>query len=427
MRSHASVRRIAEWVLRAALIAALGFALWRSMRASGAIPHSRTTSASVLTRDLDAIAADPGVSTVELRVDAMPSSAERDLLVALRRSGVGVHWSGSPRALAIEVIRAREPDQRARVLVAGMGAAPTAVLDSVGLLDTVRVTAGATLDAATTVGAVRAEQGAFAARAAVPLQGVRGAVLVLGRADWESKFVMSALEEAGWVVRASIVAAPAVLVRDAAILPLDTSRYDAVVALDSTAVDLAPAIGRFVSSGGGLLVVGSAMSLPAFRAFVPAQSGARQPGRILLADDSLTPRDLPFRPLARLRSDALTLEHQPSGPALVARRAGMGRALAVGYDETWRWRMLGGASGLAAHRRWWSGAVGSVAPERSVAAAEGGNAAPLAALVSALGAPSRASAADVRPARNPLPLVLLIAISACLLAETASRRFRGER
>jgi hypothetical protein len=163
------------------------------------------------------------------------------------------------------------------------------------------------------------------------------------------------------------------------------------------------------------------------RALAPARAGDRLPGRILLAEDSVTPRDLPLRALFSLRSDAVTLERQPAGPALAARRAGMGRVLAVGYDESWRWRMLGGTSGLAAHRRWWSSAVGSVAPERSGAAPAGGDAAPLASLVSALGSPSNPVESSPHSARNPLPLILLLIIAACLLAETASRRFRGER
>jgi hypothetical protein len=101
----------------------------------------------------------------------------------------------------------------------------------------------------------------------------------------------------------------------------------------------------------------------------------------------------------------------------------------VGYDETWRWRMLGGASGPAAHRGWWSRTVGLVAPEQS-AAPGGPDAAPRATLVDALGpptpAPPRAPRAPART-RKPLPLLLLALVVAALLAETASRRFRGAR
>ena len=427
MRSHAEQRRAAEWVLRAALIVALAIALWMSMRPSRTLKMSRSTSTSALTRDLDAIVADASVSRVDMSLDAMPSVAERELLVALRRSGVAVRWHGTPRMMAIEGIRVREPDDRARILVAGAGSAPVALVDSAGLLDTVTAKAGVTVDAASIVGAVRAEQGRFAARTHVAEGAPRRAVLVLGRADWETRFVMSALTEAGWQVRARIPMAPGVAVRDDALLPVDTARYDAVVALDESAADMATILVQFVAMGGGAVVGGRALAIEPLRALVPAHAGDRLPGRILLADDSVRPRDLPLRPLSAMRADGVMLERQQAGGALAARRAGMGRVLAVGYDESWRWRMLGGESGLAAHRRWWSGAVGSVAPERSSASPAGGDAAPLASLVSALGGPSDAASLADEPRRNALPLILLMLIAVCLLAETASRRFRGER
>ncbi|MEP7001422.1 MAG: hypothetical protein ABI969_13140, partial [bacterium] len=207
----------------------------------------------------------------------------------------------------------------------------------------------------------------------------------------------------------------------------DTARYDAVVMLDSSAADLAPTIARYVATGGGLVVDGSALALEPLRALAPARASDRLPGRILLAEDSVTPRDLPLRALTAVRLDAITLERQAAGPALAARRAGMGRVLAVGYDESWRWRMLGGNGGVAAHRRWWSSAVGSVAPERSRMSSAPGDAAPLASLVSALGAPSNAVEGRARATGSALPLMLLLLIAACLLVETASRRFRGER
>ena len=427
MRSRADLRSTGEWVLRVALLAALGVALWRSLRPVEVSLTSRAVSASALGRDLDAMLTDPLLSAVDLTIDAMPSRAERELLMALRRAGVAVRWHGNPPALAIEAVRVREPDERTRLLIAGNGGVPLVLVDSAGLLDSIRGRSVATVDVASVVGAVRAEQGRFAARAVVGSSDPRRAVLVLGRADWESKFVMSALSEAGWLVRASIPTAPGVTVRDDGLLPIDTTRYDVVVALDSSAVDLAPAIARFVAQGGGLIAGGSALGLATFRALAPARAGERLPGRILLADDSVTPRDLPFRPLATARPDAVTLERQAAGPSLVARRAGMGRVLAVGYDESWRWRMLGGVSGLAAHRRWWSGAVGSAAPERPVAISTGGDAAPLASLVSALGPPSTPAATGSHATHDPMPLILMLIVAGCLLAETASRRFRGAR
>ena len=415
-----------EWVLRGALLASLGAALWLSVRAAPSSTGARSLAASSLGERLVGVIADRRVQAVDVKIDVMPTRGDRALLVALRRAGVVVRWHDVPPALAIEAVRVREPDGRTRMLVSAGDSGAIALGDSAGVLDTVRAESGATIDATTVVGSVRAQQGAFAARASISTAESRlGAVLVLGRADWEAKFVMTALTEAGWTVRASVPIAPTVSVRDDGVLPLDTARYDVVVALDSSAAEFGPAIARFVGQGGGLVASGEALGLASIRALAPASAGHRLPGRILLAGDSVRPRNLPLRPLSLTRTDAITLDRQPAGAALVARRAGMGRVLGVGYDESWRWRMLGGASGLPAHRRWWSAAVGSVARERADALAAGEDAAPLASLVTALGRPSPAASARSQRRGDVLPLLLLVLLAGCLLAETASRRFRG--
>jgi hypothetical protein len=153
--------------------------------------------------------------------------------------------------------------------------------------------------------------------------------------------------------------------------------------------------------------------------------------------DSVTRADLPLLPLDALRADAVAVERQAAGVAVAVRRAGAGRVLASGYDESWRWRMLGGASGPAAHRAWWSRTVGLVAPEHEPLAMAGnrarderiagGDAAPTASLVSALGPPSAAVAPTSSTTSDALPIALLVLLCAALLAETASRRFRGAR
>jgi hypothetical protein len=190
---------------------------------------------------------------------------------------------------------------------------------------------------------------------------------------------------------------------------------------------MAPAIVRFVAQGGGLIAAGGALEVDQFGRLAPARAGQRHPGRILLADDSVTTRDLPLRPLSLARSDAIPLQREQPGVTLAARRAGMGRVLAIGYDESWRWRMLGGSTGLAAHRRWWSSAAGSVAPARESSTPATGDGAPLASLISVLGPPSSPEKTSNQRSRNSMPIILLIIASACLLAEIASRRFRGAR
>ncbi len=411
-------------------LAALGVALWRSVASHDRASGAHATATSTLARDLGGIIADAGVASVDMHVDATPSRTERDALVALRRAGIPVRWHGNPPALAMEARRVREPDARARLLVVGGGAAPVALVDSAGVLDSVRANVGASIDAASVVGSVRAEVdgGRFHASAVAPARDARRAVLVLGRAEWEGKFVARALTEAGWVVRASTPAAPNVVIRDEGMLPIDTARYDAIVALDSTAAELAPVIVRFVANGGGLVAGAEALDLAALRALVPARAGDRRPGRILLAHDTVTTRDLPMRALTSVRDDAIALTRETAGVTRAVRRAGLGRVMAIGYDESWRWRMLGGMSGMDAHRRWWSGAVGSVAREHGDSNITSADGAPRASLVAALGPPASAAAVTASaPRAGQFPLALLVLAVACLLAETASRRFRGER
>ena len=429
MRSRAELRRASEWALRVALVALLSLSLWRALheRAPGA--ESRRTSTRALARTLDDATRGARVGAVDVDVDGRLTPAQRAWLAALRGAGVAVTWRGALPAVRMSAERVREPDAPVRLLLAADTGAALAVSDSAGALDSLHASSGgAMLEAADVVGPIQATRGAYSASITPPQAADRRDVLVLGRASWESRFVLDALTEAGWRVRARLPAAPGVAVTDAELLPIDTARYDVIVALDSTAVDLAPTIARFVGAGGGLVVAGGATSLDPLRAIVPARVGARRPGRILLDADSVTRADLPLMPLGALRSDAVVVERQSAGVAVAVGRAGSGRVLATGYDESWRWRMLGGAPGHAAHRAWWSRVVGMVAPAREAAhRPTSDDAAPRAALVAALGPSTPANVAPRAGGGEALPLVMLILIAAALLAETASRRFRGAR
>jgi hypothetical protein len=428
MPSRAEWRRWLEWTLRVALVAALAVALWRSVRATRPGTALMAVRASALGESLKQATASTRVGALNVQVDSSIDPARRAWLVALRRTGVDVRWHGMQPVLTLAVDRAREPVARARVrVIADSGT--VVVSDSVGVIDSLQAAGGAALEASGIVGAVTIRRGSLAASATVPGRSERHDVLVLGRAGWESRFVIAALGEAGWRVRARLPVAPGAAVVHASLLPIDTARYDVVIALDSTAADLAGGIVRFVAQGGGAIVAGSALDVGALRALAPVRAGRRRAGRILLESDTLTRADLPLRPLVGLRPDALALERQPSGVAAAIRRAGRGRVAALGYDETWRWRMQGGDEGETAHRAWWSRMSGLVAPERAVSltgAPSGDDPAPRAALVAALGPPSEESVAAGPPASDRLPLALLVLTLAALLAETASRRFRGE-
>lgn len=368
------------------------------------------------------------VGAVDVEVDGV-LSAQLTWLAALRRAGVSVRWRGSPPALALAADRVREPVAPVLVRLVADSGRRIVVSDAVGVIDSVRAARGATLEAGDVNGSVTARLGVWTALAGIPARDERRDVLVLGRASWESRFMLEALGEAGWRVRARLPVAPGVSVTDASLLPLDTARYDVVIALDSTAADLAGAVTRFAAQGGGVIAVGSALDVAALRAIAPASAGERRPGHILLEGDTLTRADLPLRPLGKVRADAVVLERQPAGIAAAIRRAGRARVASVGYDESWRWRMQGGVSGAAAHRAWWSRMAGLVAPAREGMRepidATSNAAAPRAALVDALGPASGTPAATALSASARLPLVLLLIVAALLLAETASRRFRG--
>ena len=206
---------------------------------------------------------------------------------------------------------------------------------------------------------------------------------------------------------------------------MDTSRYAAIVALDTTLGLIGPSIARFVREGGGLVLLAGAANAPAVRAIAPARAGARRPAESR-AFDSAHPVDaMPIFPLESPRADAVRLGMRGPSLTLAVRREGAGRVLQAAFSETWRWRMQGGSDAVAAHRAWWSGMVGSVAaspvvPGETTPSAE---AAPMARWIDAFGAATR-DAGDSAPSR-PLAEWLFPLIILCLIGEWGSRRWRG--
>jgi hypothetical protein len=142
-------------------------------------------------------------------------------------------------------------------------------------------------------------------------------------------------------------------------------------------------------------------------------------------------------------------DHGHREPALVARRVGRGRVVAMPYRETWRWRMQGTDNGAAEHRRWWQGALAAAIPPAEQPRADTtatptalpGGAAPYADLVARLGRALSADSArvtsdtmmdDGRGASGDIPRILsspalLLVTLLALLAEWSSRRLRGLR
>ena len=180
----------------------LALSLWRAVHQRAPEPSTRGTRASDLEGTLTEATRTDRVGALDLEMDAFPTPAQRAWLVALRRAGVDVRWRGAVPVMGLAAERVREPRAAVRMLLTSGTDAAVALGDSAGALDSLRVpTMGATLEVANVVGPVRARQGGYVSSIVVPDATPRRGVLVLGRASWESRFVISALSEAANIAR----------------------------------------------------------------------------------------------------------------------------------------------------------------------------------------------------------------------------------
>ncbi len=259
----------------------------------------------------------------------------------------------------------------------------------------------------------------------------------MGHVGWESKFTIAALEEAGWSVDAQLQLSNTMRLTQGSAGAPAIGVHAVVVALDTMLGAEAAVLSRFVRAGGGLVLSGEAAAAATFSAMTPARGGARVEGSRGGFDGSDPLLALPIRSLTAVRADAVVLERRGGAIAVVARRVEAGRVVQSAYEESWRWRMQGGASGLREHREWWTRLVAAAAPSvrasGTAASASGGGetsvlndaeAAPRATLVHRLG-PAVLHAPNRSPEPRQLhPWLGAVAI-ALLLAEWASRRGRG--
>jgi hypothetical protein len=423
-----SLRRRFEVACRIAAFALLGWLLGSSV-----IPSTRATleraSATELASRLPAWTRAPSNTALHGVFRATPERWAVDWLAALEHGGRAVSWSGSPPALALAAEALPDPGGEIRIDVAAPENSNVVVGDGGGTIDSARVSGfGASVLAPVVIGSVVARAGDQRAVLAVPDAADARSILVIGRAGWEGKFIVSALEERGWPVIARFSVAPNVDVAQGAVARLDTSRVAAVVAIDSLGQSQADAIERFVRSGGGLVLAGPSSVSPAVRSLAPGVLGART-RPVLQSADTLRLGSTGFYPVKSLNAGGIALERRSDGVALAARRVGAGRVLQVGYDDSWRWRMAGATGSERAHREWWSRMISAVAyvPSPAARAATmGWESAPVAGLVDRLGAAQREPPAGDgrRPIDNRL---FLAAIMILLIAEWGSRRLRGLR
>ncbi|HEY9479155.1 MAG TPA: hypothetical protein VIP79_03670 [Gemmatimonadaceae bacterium] len=421
-----SAARYMETLLRAVVIGLLAWYLVQVIRVRRHAPEEGAVSASLqesLTRWSTVVVPE----RVHVALDHPPAGLERDWLAALPGAGTAVMWSGPsliPTAIAVEP-RA-DPVGGTDVSVAAPESAMVVLSDTLGVLDSALATATgvhasvpelhATLDAVV---------GPVVARAAPHDSLDLRRLLVIGQAGWETKFVVAALEERGWKVDAHIVVSPKGDVRQGEIAEIDTARYSAVLAVDSTAGRYGDRIARFVRQGGGLVLWAPAARTRSLGSIAPGGAGQ------LIEDEGVAPSDsaprdfLELVPITSLANNAIVLERRGSDVSIAAHRVGLGRVIETGYPNSWRWRMAGGDDAPDRHREWMAGLVASVAyAGRTNIAAPSTDVAPLASLVDRLGPPAAAWEASGRDQEMIARWVFGV-LCAALLLEWASRRVRG--
>jgi len=396
MPSPVSARRVGEWALRVISLALLVVFL---MRAWGPSSRSRRTENS----GQGSIAASlprwsiAGPARIHLAIDSVLPHDQRDWLAAIERAGTSVTWNSARIApLALTVTRMADPSGVYELSASVPRDSMAVVRDVVGVLDSVKAGSdGIRVEVPGTTSRAGILVGGSSAWANASDTTVLRRLLVEGAASWETKFTIAALTERGWKVDAVTHVAPGVDVREGSPALPDTSRYAAVIAVDSTAALVSRGASSFVRNGGGLITLRDASKI--------GPTGAT----------------------------SVVLERRPDGDVR-ASRVGVGRVIRVGYKDLWRQRMSDNdtvSDPVAAHRAWLARAVASVAyaPRITVRADSASDPAPLADMVDRLG--ERSGSPDAAsPMRSEVPSSVLFGILlVSLLLELASRRLRGAK
>lgn len=435
---HSRVRRPGRAALergaRGGALGLLAALLWLSLSWEAARPGVAVAGTAELPRALKVWAGGEPAETLHAAFDELPGPGTRALLAALRKAGTAVTWSGrSLVPVAVEAAPIADPAGGLMVRVAAPDGQRVVVSDALGPLDSATAeSGGVSLTTATSQRSVSVTVDGVVARAAQPEALLARNVAVLGRAGWESRFVVTALEERGWVVDARLMVAPGIAVTIGAPVPPDTSRHGAVVVLDSLDAATSRAVGAFARSGGGLVLGPDAAGLP--EVLDPGNAGPRRRASALSFAAADPRRALGYAPV-RLVRGAVPLESRGRDVVVLARRFGSGRVVRTGFDDTWRWRLTGAAEAPDAHRDWWAAMVAGAAyrplavrstAEAPAAQSPPADPAPLAATYAALGPPSASNAPAQGSAQPRTVMPWLAALCLLLLlAEWGSRRLRG--
>lgn len=423
MRLPAERRHWIEKALRIAAFAVLSLLLVRALRPSS--DEQVTAVRTVGVWELVRATREYPIGALHFTLTGTPTRTERAWQEALRNSGSEISWSGGLVPLAIAGRAIGSPLGGHIVSVSAPPNKTLRLRDDISALDSLNAHDGiASLPVAVGFGSLRAVAGRDSASVALTDAATVRRILVLGKAGWETKFLVTALEEAGWNVDASISVAPNVAVSQGT-TTIDTAHYSGVIALDESAETRAREVSTFVRSGGGLILGSSAARSEAFGALRVSQPGPVL--EILNSEDSVSHATAPFTSM-QLPSDGIPIERHRDGVSVAARRVGFGRVAQIGYAETWRWRLQGNDVGKSEHRDWWTQLLSQVVhTPRSTPRQTLDDVAPYAELVDIAGAP-------IPAVRSPAPLtsqsgemMLMLVLFALLLMEWASRRLRGAR
>lgn len=415
MRSPADRLRL-ERALR--LLGLVALAAWILLALRPRAGRSERADVRGLAQALERWTRSDPIVSASVALDTVPDAAHAAWLAALRDAGVPVHWSGAREPLAVESYAAADPAGGVAVLAAPAGA-PSILRDALGPIDTLR---SGSIRLSSLEGDLDVQSGKQHARLVAPIGSTAPRVYVAGTADWESKFVVAALEESGWQVSARLAVGPGQDVVQGNVAALDTARFAAVVLMDSAAAERTRGVERFVRSGGGVVLAGDASRASSVASLSGWRALAREVAPLGSSAEDTTWRGTSRVPFTAVANRAVVLERRAGNAIIAARRHFAGRVIAVGYDQSWRWRMTGGDAAVSAHRDWWSRLVASVALRSS---ARSVGAAPLASVYQALGAPSTPDVTPDWAGWSGLARLLGAVAVGALVAEWLLRRARG--
>lgn len=437
----ASALRMMGAVLHAFAFVCMALLLWRlitPVRAQREVV--RVSADGRLDLSLaDALRSAP--DTLDVQMIAAPDARARAVMRTLRGSGrvLRVRVDAPLPPVAVSVEDAYPLAGGSRIQIVGADAVRAAVADAAGLIDSATLArAGTRTRSGPVQGDIRV--GTHDAQAAVsPLSAgapIAARVLVIGGATWESRFLIATLEEAGWLVDASVTVSPKVTVTQGTTRRPSRNRHSIVVVLPGGSAAALASLPSFVRGGGGLVIVGEAARSARLASLRPGVPGAIIAGEAGAETSADARRGLDLVSMTALSEGSVTLESRDGNAAVVARRIGAGRVVQVGYDNSWLWRMAGNDDAPVAHRRWWTAILAGVVPLRAPAsrlvrdpAHDTLDAAPIAAIARDIGMPEvrTARVMSVSPSlASQLDVRWLLALAlVSLVASWTLRRWRG--